>query len=101
MLKRQILNSKGQALLIVILVMVVALTITLSVISRAVVNLRTTQDQEKTQRALAAAEAGIEQTIKNNYAASGEGEGNLSNSASFTTSVQTLLGTAAFQIEGG
>lgn len=93
-------SQKGQALLIVILVMVVALTITLSVISRAVVNLRTTQDQEKSQRALAAAEAGIEQTIKNSFVPIAQ-EQNLSNNSSFSTSVTTLSGTAAFLVEGG
>lgn len=93
-------SQKGQALLIVILVMVVALTITLSVISRAVVNLRTTQEQEKSQRALAAAEAGIEQTIKNSFVPIAS-EQNLSNDSSFSTSVTTLSGTASFLVEGG
>ena len=100
MIKTKLGGQKGQALLIVILVMVVALTITLSVISRAVVNLRTTQDQEKSQRALAAAEAGIEQTIKNSFVPIAQDQ-NLSNNSSFTTSVTQLAGNAPFLVEGG
>lgn len=57
-------SEKGQALLIVILVMVVSLTIGLSVASRSVVNLRTSTEEENSQRAFSAAEAGIEQALK-------------------------------------
>lgn len=57
-------NQQGQALLIVVLVMVVALTVGLSVASRTVINLRTTADEENSQRAFSAAEAGIEQALK-------------------------------------
>ncbi len=93
-------SQKGQALLIIILVMVVALTITLSVISRAVVNLRTTQEQEKSQKALAAAEAGIEQTIKNQFVPIAKQ--NFSNTdTSITTSVSIVQGNAAFAVDGG
>lgn len=57
-------NQKGQSLLIVVLVIVVALTVTLSVVSRSIVNLKTSIQQNDSQKALAAAEAGIEQAIK-------------------------------------
>lgn len=90
-------SQKGQALLIVVLVMVVALTVTLSVVSRAVVNLRTTQEQANSQKALAAAEAGIEQTIKNNTSI---GNGSFTNTT-FTTSIATLSGTSSFLVNGG
>jgi len=57
-------SQKGQALLIVILVMVVALTIGLSVASRTITNIRNTEDEEQSQAALSAAEAGIEEFIR-------------------------------------
>jgi len=59
-------SQKGQALLIIVLVMVVAITIGLSVASRTVTNLRTAEDQVNSQKALSAAEAGIEQIMESN-----------------------------------
>ncbi|CAN5157583.1 hypothetical protein BH11PAT1_BH11PAT1_3120 [soil metagenome] len=58
--------QKGQVLLIVVLVMVVALTIGLSVATRSITNLRTTTEEDNSQRAFSAAEAGIEQALKTN-----------------------------------
>lgn len=55
--------QRGQALLIVILIMVVSLTIGLSVASRSIVNLRTSTEEENSQRAFSAAEAGIEKAL--------------------------------------
>ncbi len=48
-------NQSGQALLIIVLVMVVALTIGLSVASRTITNLRTSREQASSQKALSAA----------------------------------------------
>ena len=62
--KKGLRNQKGQALLIIVLVMVVALTVGLSVASRTIINLRNTQEQASSQKALSAAEAGVEQAIK-------------------------------------
>ena len=56
--------ERGQALLIVVLVMVVVLTIGLSVATRNILNLRTATEEENTKRAFSAAEAGIEQALK-------------------------------------
>lgn len=56
-------SEKGQALLIVVLVMVVVLTIGLSVASRSITNLRLATEQEDSQAAFSAAEAGIERII--------------------------------------
>ncbi len=73
--RRQAFRSdSGQALLIVVLIMVVFLTIGLSVVSRSIVNVKTASDQEKSQRAFSAAEAGIDealQCIKNSGSACG------------------------------
>lgn len=57
-------SEKGQALLIVVLIMVVSLTVGLSVASRSIVNLRTTTEEENSQRAFSAAEAGVERALK-------------------------------------
>lgn len=56
--------QQGQVLLIVILTMVVALTVGLSVVSRSISNLRTSKQNEESQRAFQAAEAGIDQVLK-------------------------------------
>jgi hypothetical protein len=58
--------QKGQALLVIVLVMVVALTIALSVATRSITNLRSSVEEESTQRALSAAEAGVEQALIKN-----------------------------------
>ncbi|GEM_PF-527299 len=57
-------KQKGQALLVVVLVMVVSLTVGLSVASRSVTNLRITTEEENSQRAFSAAEAGVEEALK-------------------------------------
>lgn len=56
-------SQRGQVLLIVVLVMVVSLTVGLSVASRSIVNLRTSTEEENSQRAFSAAEAGIEKAL--------------------------------------
>lgn len=56
-------ESSGQALLIVLLIMAVALTIGLSVISRSVTDIRISQQSEEAARAYSAAEAGIEEAL--------------------------------------
>ena len=57
-------SQKGQALLIVVLVMVVALTVALSVALKSITNVQTSVDNENSQRAFSAAEAGIEKALK-------------------------------------
>ena len=56
----------GQALLAVILVVVIALTVGLSVAVRTTTNTLTTSEEENSQRAFSAAEAGIERSIGTN-----------------------------------
>jgi len=56
----------GQALLIVVLVMVVALTVGLSIASKSITSFRNSTEQASSQKALSAAEAGIEQALKSN-----------------------------------
>jgi len=59
-------KERGQVLLIIILVMVIALTVGLSFISRSITTLRTSREEASSQKALAAAEAGIEELLKAN-----------------------------------
>lgn len=56
--------QSGQALLVVILTMVIALTVGLSLASRSITNLRISTSQEESQKAFSAAEAGIEEALK-------------------------------------
>lgn len=56
--------EKGQALLVVVLVMVIALTVGLSLASRSITVLRNTTQESDSQKAFSAAEAGIEQGLK-------------------------------------
>lgn len=89
-------NQSGQALLIIVLVMVVALTIGLSVASRTITNLRNTRDQASSQKALSAAEAGVEQAIKNGANVAGSFSGN----TTYTTTIGQVLGTSII-LNGG
>lgn len=57
-------GEKGQVLLIVVLAMIVALTVGLSVAARSIIDLRIATDEGDSQKAFAAAEAGIEQAQK-------------------------------------
>lgn len=57
-------SQSGQALLIVVLVMVIALTVGLSLASRSITNLRNSTDEANSQAAFSAAEAGVEQAVK-------------------------------------
>lgn len=57
------LPSNGQALLIILLIMAVALTIGLSVISRSITDVKISQQTEESARAFSAAEAGIEESL--------------------------------------
>lgn len=90
-------EEKGQALLIVVLVMVIALTVGLSIASRTITNLRTSTEEANSQKALSAAEAGVEQSIKSNTSIATQ---NLSNNASYKTDVTSVLGTS-FLMNGG
>ncbi|MDO8460957.1 MAG: PilX N-terminal domain-containing pilus assembly protein [bacterium] len=63
-------TERGQALLIVVLVMVVVLTVGLSVASRSIVNLRLSSEDQQSQRAFSAAEAGIDIALKTGVAPS-------------------------------
>ena len=57
-------NQRGQALLIVVLVMAVALTIGLAVVSRSITDIKISRQEEESSRVFSVAEAGIEEALK-------------------------------------
>lgn len=64
-------HQRGQTLLIVVLVLAVALTIGLAVVSRSVTDIRISRQEEESARVFSAAEAGIEEALKRTDLASG------------------------------
>lgn len=56
-------NNQGQVLLITLLILAVGLTAGLAVVSRSVTDIRISQQEEESARALSLAEAGIEQAL--------------------------------------
>lgn len=91
-------NQSGQALLIVVLVMVVALTVTLSLVSRSIINIKTSTDQANSQKALSAAEAGIERTLKSGTSIA---SGSFENNTEYSTTITQVSGSSGFLVNGG
>lgn len=85
------MTQQGQALLIVVLVMVIGLTVGLSIASKSITSLRSSTDEANSQKALAAAEAGIEQAIKSNASIA---DGSFTNNTTYDTTVTKVLGTS-------
>lgn len=77
-------TESGQILLIVVLTMIVALTVGLSIASRTITELKLSRQNEESQRAFQAAEAGIEQSLQQQQSIVGEFS---NNNSSFTTSL--------------
>lgn len=90
--------QKGQALLIIILTMVVALTVGLSAVSRSITTLRISTAEEESQRAFSAAEAGIEEALKSggNIALT-----TLPNNAQYSANVTSTGNTTELLTNGG
>lgn len=74
--------QKGQVLMIVVLVLVVALTVGLAIAARIVTELKLSKQNEESQRAFQAAEAGIQQTFLKQSPIS---EQNLGNNSRYET----------------
>ena len=91
-------SQGGQILLVVILVIIIASTIGLSLASRSITSLRTSTEEAESQKALAAAEAGIERAIQGNVPVAIVD--NLSNNSSYSTSLTEIL-SSSFPINGG
>ncbi len=85
-------SEKGQILLVVVLAAVISLTVALSAISRTITNTKVSTEQTDSQRALSAAEAGVEQLIQTNSARNIVGT--LSNKSSSDASPAKFSATA-------
>lgn len=93
-------NERGQILLVVVLVMVVAATVGLSLASRSVVNTKTTVDEQDSQKAFSAAEAGVEQALQTQSGNTTKQP--LGNNAFITNvSIGQLGGTNSFLMNNG
>ena len=57
-------KNNGQVLIVILLAMVIAVTVALSVASRSITNIRTATQSEEAQIAYGAAEAGIEEVLR-------------------------------------
>jgi hypothetical protein len=92
-------KQNGQILLIVMLVVIVASTIGLSLASRSITSLRTSTEEAESQKALAAAEAGIERALQGSIplATSNTGSGN---NPGYDTQVNQVSG-GSFLVNGG
>ena len=92
------LRQGGQVLLVVVLVIIVASTIGLSVASRSITNIRTSTEEAESQKALSAAEAGIERAIQGSIPIGVQGQ-NPSNNSSYVAKV-TPVESSSFIING-
>lgn len=89
-------NQKGQALLIVLLVMVVGLTIGLSLATRSVTDIKISTQLEESSRAFSAAEAGIESALKGEVATGAcSGDVAVTSNVTYNACVETAGGTAS------
>jgi len=97
MLNKHIKSERGQALLLIVLVMIIALTVGLSLISRSITSIKTSTEEANSQKALSAAEAGIEQSIKSNAPIA---ESSFGTDTKFETTIIEVEGTS-FLVNGG
>lgn len=73
-LNKKLQDQSGQMVILVMLVLVVALTIGLSLLSRTIQNQRLSTNTDRSNRAYSAAEAGIEQMLTGNQPSSINGD---------------------------
>jgi len=92
-------GEEGQILLIVVLIIIGFSTIGLSIVSRTITSIRTSTEEAESQKALSAAEAGIERAIQGSTPIAVEGS-NPSNNSSYSTSF-TQIQSSSFLINGG
>jgi Tfp pilus assembly protein PilX len=94
-------SEKGQVLLVVVLASVISLTVGLAAISRSITNTRVSTEESNSQKALAAAEAGIEEQLNSVTVALAPGK-TLSNGSKFTATVtKSNLDPNFFQLNNG
>jgi len=94
-------GQKGQILLIVILAIIVASTVGLSLASRSVTSLRTSTEEAQSQKALSAAEAGIELVMQGTPSTGTINSGDsFSSQSSYHVTVAQPTGSS-FEIDDG
>jgi len=93
-------SENGQILVVVILVVVVALTVGLSLASRTITNLRSSSEEAQSQKALAAAEAGVERAIQSNTPVTIYSPHDIGNNSSYVTT-STPAQNSTFKLNGG
>lgn len=93
--------ERGQVLLVVVLVTVIALTVSLAAVSRSVTNTKVTTEEENSQKALSAAEAGVEELAGNASLLATGSIKQLSNNSKFDAKATTLAVTNPFAVNGG
>lgn len=87
-------SERGQILLIVVITMIVALTVGLTIASRTVTELRLSRQNEESQRAFNAAEAGIDRVLQQGGEITLEEE--LGNNANFVVSATSYDGSQIY-----
>lgn len=92
-------GEAGQVLLIVVLVVIISLTVGLSLVGRTITNLRTSTEESDSQKALAAAEAGIERSIQAQTDIPIADD--LDNGSAYSTMVSQINSSAPFFLNGG
>lgn len=85
------LGSKGETILILILVMTVALAIGLSIVQKSLIDVSTASKVEQSSRAFSAAEAGIEKALQESTITSHSTPSFTDNSSSVTSILDTGL----------
>lgn len=93
--------ERGQILLVVILAAVVALTVGLAAVSRSITNTKVTTEEENSQKALSAAEAGVEELAGNASLLASGSIKDLSNNSKYSAQATTLAITNPFAVNGG
>lgn len=83
--------QRGQVLIIAVFILVVALTVGLSVATRSITTIRTAAEEDNSQKAFSAAEAGIERAMTANPGTSITGSF-VDNNSSYSASISLLTG---------
>lgn len=84
----------GQTVLMIVLVMTLALTVGLSLISRTTTDIRVTSQFEESARAFSAAEAGIEESL----ASFGNASGNYDNGVTYNSTIDQIGQDGVYQL---
>lgn len=93
------IHRSGQALIILLLVMVVALTVGLSIASRSLTDVKISTQTEESQKAFSAAEAGVEEILRQDLATLAGGGGvssNIGTDAAYSVQITAQGGAQSY-----